>query len=457
MAVTKIHAIKSTLYKALNYILDPTKTDGALLVSGFNCEPATADVDFQMTALLSKEVRGDYSRTGGDDIFAHHVIQSFAKSDNLTPELAHEIGKQLADGLFKYKHEYVLATHIDKGHIHNHIIANATSFLDFAKFRTQPYKTVQEIRDISDRLCREHGLNVIPFTRRGGLNNKKWQTQPSFRDRLQMILDKAICSASSFDEFKDILGRQGVFIKEGKHIAFKADGQQRYIRGKSIGPRYEKEQIISRIMEPIKTKAASILPELPVTSMEKQVFRRSRQQVLREIREMGNMMILSRREGIDRFADFDPKVNELKYELQNTRKTLKELGASNAKYQDVARLLVSYNEYLPLSQQYEKLPAWRKKGFERAHGQELKIFAHAKLGLKNHNITDDFDIEPIRLLLKDQATKTHDLHIRFRETEERIRNIIQAKNVMARVLGKDQTDLDREGREQPKKEVGAER
>lgn len=154
MAITKIHAIKSTLGKALAYIENPDKTDGQMLVSGYNCEPQTASIDFEMTAVLAHKAR-NLKRKRSTNL-AYHLIQSFSPEDAVTPEQAHELGKKLAFEYTGGKYEYVVATHIDKGHIHNHIMINAVSFYDYKKLRTVPYRTARQIRDISDRLCMHH-------------------------------------------------------------------------------------------------------------------------------------------------------------------------------------------------------------------------------------------------------------------------------------------------------------
>lgn len=122
MAITKIHAIKSTLGKALAYIENPDKTDGQMLVSGYNCEPQTASIDFEMTAVLAHKAR-NLKRKRSTNL-AYHLIQSFSPEDAVAPEQAHELGKKLAFEYTGGKYEYVVATHIDKGHIHNHIMIN---------------------------------------------------------------------------------------------------------------------------------------------------------------------------------------------------------------------------------------------------------------------------------------------------------------------------------------------
>ena len=150
MAVTKIKPIKSTLNKALDYIQNPDKTDGKMLVSSFGCSPETADIEFDFTIAQALN-RGNN--------LAHHLIQSFEPGE-VDYEKAHEIGKQLADAVTKGQYEYVLTTHIDKGHVHNHIIFCAVNFVDHHKYNSNK-RSYYGIRNMSDRLCRENGLSVV--------------------------------------------------------------------------------------------------------------------------------------------------------------------------------------------------------------------------------------------------------------------------------------------------------
>ncbi len=150
MAVTKIKPIKSTLKKALDYIQNPDKTDGKILVSSFGCSPETADIEFEFTIAQALN-RGNN--------LAHHLIQSFEPGE-VDYQKAHEIGKHLADAVTKGKYEYVLTTHIDKGHVHNHIIFCSVNFVDYHKYNSNE-RSYYGIRNISDRLCRENGLSVV--------------------------------------------------------------------------------------------------------------------------------------------------------------------------------------------------------------------------------------------------------------------------------------------------------
>ena len=150
MAVTKIKPVKSALSKALEYIENPDKTDNQMLISSIGCSYETTDIEFGYT--LSQE------RDKGNNL-AFHLIQSFAPGE-VDYQKAHEIGRQLADAVTKGQHEYVLTTHIDKGHIHNHIIFCAVNFVDHHKYVSNK-RTYYGIRNMSDKLCRDNGLSVV--------------------------------------------------------------------------------------------------------------------------------------------------------------------------------------------------------------------------------------------------------------------------------------------------------
>ena len=150
MAVTKTHPIKSTLKAAIDYILNPEKTDGKLLASSFGCGLETADIEFAWT----REAAGDRGTHLG-----RHLIQSFAVGET-TPEEAHKIGMELAGAVLGGKYEFVLTTHVDKDHLHNHLIFNSVSFVDYKKYHSNK-QSYYHIRRTSDRICKEHGLSVV--------------------------------------------------------------------------------------------------------------------------------------------------------------------------------------------------------------------------------------------------------------------------------------------------------
>lgn len=252
MAITKIHAIKRTVNKSISYIINPEKTDGYLLVSSYNCEAMTAALDFKMTAALAKEVKGDYKKVGGSDNLAYHMIQSFSPTDKVSPQEAHEIGKKLADEFLGGKFEYVISTHIDKGHIHNHIIINAVSFYDFKKLRTQPYKTAAKIRAISDRLCTEHDLSVIKEPKKLGYSyfeymkrkkDNRWKAE--VRKKLNFALERSL----DYQEFKKYVEALEIEINDNEDLKYRPEDRKDFEAASNMSDEetYTKNGVLNRV------------------------------------------------------------------------------------------------------------------------------------------------------------------------------------------------------------------
>ena len=199
MAITKIHPIKSTLKKAIDYIVDPAKTDDKLLVSSFGCAVETADLEFEKTRLLAMQK--------GNNL-AHQLIQAFEPGE-VSYAQAHEIGRQLADEILGGKYEYVIATHINKEHCHNHIIFCAVDFAEHKKYISNR-KSYAHIRRVSDRLCRENGLSVVAPGAERGKQYAEWDAQrkgTSYKQKLKIAI---------------ITGAEGGFAAEEAEMAAKA-------------------------------------------------------------------------------------------------------------------------------------------------------------------------------------------------------------------------------------------
>lgn len=228
MAYTKIHSIKTTLTKALDYIENPEKTEDQLLVSGYNVDPLSASVEFAITRAMAKNTLGDRGKKKDGENLAYHLIQSFSPWDNVTPEQAHELGRRLANELLEGKFEYVISTHVDCGHIHNHIIFNATSFYNLRKFRSKPFQAANKIRSISDRICAEADLSVIRTPWQLGRSYRyKTPKGPSWKGQIRRWLQFVLQVAESVDELIDGAARLGVTVDvSGKSVRYQMDGQQ---------------------------------------------------------------------------------------------------------------------------------------------------------------------------------------------------------------------------------------
>ncbi len=237
MAVTKIKAIRSTLDKAIRYICNPEKTQGMLLVDSHGCVPEFAAQQMEATAKQNK--RGGCRK-------AYHLMQSFAPDDNITPEKALEIGRQFADGVTRGKHQYVIAVHTDRGHIHCHIIFNAVDSREYKKYRYAGYSERDRIRDISDQLCRDNGLSVPPRWTKG--KGHKPQYKKSWRRKLGEAIDRTVAASGTFEEFVTAMEvEEGYTFRNGKRIAFITEGQEKYSNCDQVGDYYTEEMIRDRI------------------------------------------------------------------------------------------------------------------------------------------------------------------------------------------------------------------
>lgn len=242
MATTKIHPIKINIHAVSKYIQDPLKTENGDLVSAFMCDENEVQKSFEN--VLNNE------RSTHRKVIARHIIQSF-KPGEVETDIAHQIGLQLADKHLQGKYQYVLATHVDKGHIHNHILFNNVSFIDYKSYNSNK-KSYHNIREISDSLCLEYGLNVIENAEKNKQfedpHQSKGKYKNTFRYQLRKDIDFALKKSINLDEFKEIMS-ENYDIKEGKHLAFKHknNGQQRFIRCRSLGYRYQESMLQLRI------------------------------------------------------------------------------------------------------------------------------------------------------------------------------------------------------------------
>lgn len=243
MAYIKIFPIKVTDKKALDYITNPDKTDEKLLVSSFGCSPETADLEFAMTREQTKKNRMDK----GDNL-AFHLIQSF-KPGEVDAETSHRLGQQFADEVLKGKYEYVISTHVDKNHIHNHIIFNATSFIDHHKYVSNK-RSYHKICHISNRICQENGLVTSMPTNEKGKSykeNMEYHRGTSWKAKLRVAVDKAIWSSINYDEFLQKMQLAGYETRQGKHLSFRAPEQKNFTYMKSLGNYYTEENVRARL------------------------------------------------------------------------------------------------------------------------------------------------------------------------------------------------------------------
>ena len=373
MAVTKIKPIKSTLSKALDYIQNPDKTDGKMLVSSFGCSYETADIEFEYT--LSQALQK------GNNL-AFHLIQSFEPGE-VDYQKAHEIGKQLADAVTKGQHEYVLTTHIDKGHVHNHIIFCAANFVDHHKYNSNK-RSYYGIRNMSDKLCRENGLSVVvPGKGSKGKSYAEYQaekTGTSWKGKLKTAIDALIPQVSSFEELLQRLQAAGYEVKPGKYISCRAPGQERFTRLKTLGADYTEEALKERI-EGRRTRAAkapradrSVSLLIDIQNSIKAAQSRGYEQwaKIHNLKQAAKTMNFLTEHKIEQYADLTAKIAEIQSESEQAADALKSVEKRLA---DMAVLIKNVSTYQKTKPAYDAYRKAKNKEKYRA-GQERAIILH---------------------------------------------------------------------------------
>ena len=462
MAWTHIHQIKSTLNKALAYIENPDKTDEFLLVTGYNCDPVSASLDFAMTAELSKRMNGEYTKTGGSNVLAQHMIQSFDKGDNISAEQAHELGRKWADEILQGKYEYVISTHVDKGHIHNHIIFNATSFYDYHKYETIPYKTAALLRDKSDALCEEYGLSVIrnPRKSKGRTQYEMRQRKAgtSWKEEVQQSIDRAIEKTNDFESFRVELKKDGIEILDGKRITFhkigvvSKNGRAGKCRGDRIGEDYTRERIIERLSEPkTKERKKVFAPEAadrrPAAAERQPVFAtydkniewQARNTRLAATKELAAALMTIRTESITEYDGFNTKLAELRGRAGEVRGTIKTIDDKNTQYKNAAKYLLAYNQYLPVHQEQQKQTIFTKAKYETRNESELAAFKYAAEQLEKMGVNTTVDPDKVIVLVQEQDNKARELTGSLKDVDDRIASIQKAQEIVNRIQNADQT------------------
>ena len=380
MAVTKIKAIRGTLSKAIAYILNPEKTDEKLLVSSYGCASETAAQEFEWTRKIAEQKGMNPVR-----IIARHVIQSFEIGE-VTPELAHEIGKQFADEILGGKYEYVLTTHIDKDHVHNHLIFNAVDFVDYHAYKS--YKRIYyDMREVSDRLCKENGLSVIPPSQNKGMSYKEYteaKRGTSWKQKLKQTIDRLVITAKDYDDFLRLMQEAGYEIKTGKYISFRAEGQERFTRSKTIGENYTEERIKERIAgrTPRRNRRQTVPKGISLIGDIQERIRlidskgyehKAKLTILKEAARTLNYLTEN---NLLQYADLEKKVEDVHSSYDRTGKELKGVEARLREVQPLIKNISNYQRLKPVYDAFQK--AKDKPGFKAKHEAELVIFEAAR-------------------------------------------------------------------------------
>ena len=384
MAVTKTHPIKSTLKKAIDYICNPAKTDGKLLVFSFGCAAETADIEFAWTRRHSID-KGTH--------LGCHLIQAFDPGET-TPEQAHEIGMQLAKEILGGKYEFVLTTHIDKGHIHNHLIFNAVNFEDYHHYHSNK-RSYHFIRRVSDRLCKEHGLSVIIPGPDKGKHYAEYAAEKagtSYKAKLKSTIDRLIPVSSDLEDLLRRLQNEGYELKRGKYISCRASDQERFTRMKTLGVDYTEEAVASRITggpRPFRQfkkddKRINLLIDIQnnIKAQENAGF--AHWAKINNLKQAAKTMNFLAEHNISSYEELEDRAEKSTITSDTLLASIKTTEGRMADLALMIKHAATYRELKPVYDRYKKSPD--KEKFLRGHESDIILFEAAARALKGMKI-----------------------------------------------------------------------
>ena len=389
--VGKGRTVAEALGRTTDYVKNLEKTDGGELVSAYQCNPAIVDQEF----LFSK--RQYASMTGRNqkehDVIAYHLRQSF-KPGEITPELANKIGYDLAMSLTKGKHAFIVCTHVDKEHIHSHIVFNSTS-LDCSRKFNNFWGSSFAVRKISDILCLENGLSVIenPKPSRGSYGSWLGKKPPTVREQLERMIDAALTGCKDFDSFLAALKTAGVEVKRGKHLAFKIPGGKKFIRCSSLGEDYTEATILERIsgkrvITPVQKQVApNLLIDIQAKLQQAHSLGFERWASVFNLKEMAKTLSFLQEHGLMSYADL---VSACDAAAQKYHDLADRTKANSARMEEISALqrhIGTYSKTREIYAQYRRLPPKKQEEFYAQHASAIISCEAAKryfdsLGLK---------------------------------------------------------------------------
>ena len=394
------------------------KTEEGFLVTSFACAPETADLEFSFTL--------SHCMQKGNNL-AFHLIQSF-KPDETDPETAHKIGVELANGFLKDQYEYVLSTHVDKDHIHNHLVFCAANFLDHRKFVSNR-RSYYQIRKLSDRLCQDFGLSVVIPGEEKGKAYKEYvahQTGTSWKTDFRRAIRQASNHSQSYEEFLLRLTVSGYETKQNQGILFRKIGQQRFVKGGTLGSLYSLEQIKKNFLQKQtlenKSKTSEFLPSIididaNLKAMKNKGYTRSLE--IKNLKAISKSLLFLEEQGIYTVGSLDNKLREVKEEFEATREEIKKLEDKISKLSEIAKHIRTIEEITKNS----------KTNMANLTQSEQIILRSSNKALKEKGIEPfSLDVHSLQKDLQDLIDKKRQLYIRYGEVKVFLRQIRTARS-----------------------------
>lgn len=440
----KGRTVAEALGRTTDYVKNPEKTEGGELVTAYQCNPAIADQEFLFSKRQYATITGRNQKE--HDVIAYHLRQSF-KPGEITPELANKIGYDLAMSLTKGKHAFIVCTHVDKMHIHSHIVFNSTALDCTGKFNNF-WGSSFAVRKISDLLCWENGLSVIenPKPSRGSYGTWLGEKPPTVREQLEQIIDASLTDCKDFNSFLAALKATGAEVKRGKHLAFKIPGGKRFIRCSSLNKDYSEAAILERIsgkrnIVPKQKRAAPSLL-IDIQAKLKQAHSPGFERWARtfNLKEMSKTLSFLQEHGLMAYPDLESACDTAVQKYNGLSDRTKANSARMKEIAELQKYIGTYGKTREIYVQYRRLPPKKQAEFYAEHTSEIISCEAAKrffdsLGLKK--------LPPMQSLKQEYATllaENKKLYPEQKKAKTEMMELFTVKHNTMRILGVTEKD-----------------
>lgn len=435
MRKNKGKSIGACLHNHTSYIQNPDKTEQGELVSSYQCSPLTVDEEFLLTKRLYEQTTG---RSQKSDVIAYQVRQSF-KPGEVTPEEANRIGYEFAERFLKGKHAFIVATHTDRAHIHNHIIYNSTALDGTRKFKNFWLSTFA-VQRLSDLICLEHQLSTIEYKPyRERQKRIVYPPKESNRDRLCGIIDAILAEKpGDYEAFLQKLEQQGYEVKRGKHTAVKGKGQKRFIRFRTLGTGYGEDEIKAVLegkvkhhpyqKQPPKEQPFQLLVDIQGKMVEGKNIGYKKWATKFNLKEMSKTLLFLQEQKISSTEELRERAAAATERYHTMGDSIK---AAEARLTEIAVLKTHIINYVKTRPVYD---AYRKSGYSKkfleAHREEITLHKAAKAAFDEANLkklpkVKELDAEYAALLSQKKAA-----YPAYRKARDKMQELKKAqKNV----------------------------
>ena len=436
--VNKGKTVAQCLADRTDYSQNAAKTNDGEFISSYECDPKTADEEFLLSKRQYQHITG---RQQKNNIIAYQIRQSF-KPGEITPEEANQVGYETAMRWTKGKHAFIVATHIDKSHIHNHIIYNSTSLDATRKFKNF-FLSGLAVQRLSDMVCLEHGLSIItPKPYRERQKRTVYPKKRTQRDELCDAIDAVLKQKpKSFDGFVQALADMGFEFKDGKQPAFKGENQKRFIRLRSLGEGYSKEEIQAVISGKNlhKSKGSSakapapkqfqMLIDIQAKLTEGKGIGYERWAKKFNLKAMSQTLILLQEKDLLNEDDLNQRIAELETKYHDSLAVVKDLEGRMKANKELRYHVAAYTSTKNVAQQLKT--AKRPAAFEEQHRAELTAYRAAAAYFKANNLTKLPSPKKLEAEYAQLASEKAKFYEQYKEAKEELLKLKTAKQNVA--------------------------